>query len=123
MRSLSIRLLADTPLTLHGFSNANWASNPNDCTSTKAFLIFLYANPISGSYTKQRTAARSSTEAEYCAITAATAELQWVKLLLSELLAPVQLPPTLFSDNLGPTYLSGDPVFHSCMKHLAIVCL
>ena len=32
----------------------------------------------------------------------------------------MQLPPTLFSDNLGATYLSANPVFHSRMKHLAI---
>ena len=48
---------------------------------------------------------------------AATVELQWVKSLLSQLLAPVQLPPTLFSDNLGATYLSANPIFHSRMKH------
>ena len=51
---------------------------------------------------------------------AAAAELQWVKLLLSELLTPVRLSPTLFSDNLGVTYLSTNLVFHSYMKHLAI---
>ena len=37
-----------------------------------------------------------------------------------ELLAPVYLPPTLFSDNLCATYLSANPVFHYRMKHLAI---
>ena len=47
MRSLGIRLLADTPLTLHGFSDADWAGNLDDRTSTKAFLIFLGVNPIS----------------------------------------------------------------------------
>ena len=46
-RSLGIQLLADTPLTFHGFSNADWASNLDDHTSTRAFLIFLGANPIS----------------------------------------------------------------------------
>ena len=46
MRSLGIRLLVDTLLTLHGFSNANWAGNLDDHTSTSAFLIFLGANPI-----------------------------------------------------------------------------
>ena len=46
IRSLGIRLLADTPLTLHGFSNADWAGNLDDCTSIGAFLIFLGANPI-----------------------------------------------------------------------------
>ena len=43
-----------------------------------------------------------------------------MKSLLSELLTLVQLPLTLFSDNLGATYLSTNLVFHSCMKHLAI---
>ena len=85
MRSLGIRLLADTSQTMHNFSNADWVSNPNDRTSIGAFLIFLDANPISWSSTKQRTIARSSTEAEYRAITVATAELQWVKSLLSKL--------------------------------------
>ena len=28
--------------------------------------------------------------------------------------------PTLFSNNLGVTYLSDNPFFHSLMKHLAI---
>ena len=33
---------------------------------------------------------------------------------------PVQFPPTLFSNNLGATYLSANLVFHSRMKHLTI---
>ena len=84
MRSLGIQLFADTPLTLHGFSNANWASNPNDHTSIGAFLIFLSANPISWSSTKQRIVACSSTDVEYHAIVTAVAELQWMKSLLSK---------------------------------------
>ena len=32
----------------------------------------------------------------------------------------MQLSPTLFADNLDATYLSANPVFYSCMKHLAI---
>ena len=43
-----------------------------------------------------------------------------MKSMLSELLIPVQSPPTLFSDNLDATYLFVNPVFHSHMKHLAI---
>ena len=46
-RSLGIRLFSDTPLTLHGFSNADWVGNLDDRTSTRAFHIFLGANPIS----------------------------------------------------------------------------
>ena len=68
----------------------NWAGNPDDCTSTGAFLLFLGANPISLSFTKQYTIARSSTEIEYCAIATIAIELQWVKSLLLELFVPVQ---------------------------------
>ena len=68
MRSLSIRLVADTPLTLCSFSNGYWVSNPNDRTSTMAFLIFLGANPISWSSVKQHPVVHSSIEVEYHAI-------------------------------------------------------
>ena len=119
-RSLNIRLLTDTPLTLHGFSDAGWVGNLDDRTSTGAFLIFHGVNPISWNSTKQHIVAHCSTKAEYRAILATVAKLQWVKSLLSELLAPMQLPPTLFSDNLGATYLSANSAFHSRMKHLTI---
>ena len=118
-RSLDIRLLANTPLALHGFSDTNWANNLDDRTSTGAFFSFLGANPISWSSTKQCTIVCSFTKAKYCAIVATAIELQWVKYLLSKL-APVQLAPTLFSDNLVATYLSGNPFLHSRMKYLAI---
>ena len=51
---------------------------------------------------------------------AAAAELQWVKSLLLDLVAPVQLSPTLFLENLGVTYLCANPIFHSCVKHFTI---
>ena len=105
---------------MHGFFYADCASNPYDYTSIGVFLIFLGANPISWSFTKQCTVARSSIEVEYRAIAVVATELQWVKSLLSELLAPVQLSPSLFSDNLGSTYLYANPIFHSRIKHLVI---
>ena len=37
----------------------------------------------------QRTVARSSTKAKYYPIAATASELQWVKLLLSEILTPI----------------------------------
>ena len=43
-----------------------------------------------------------------------------MKSQLSKLLIPMQLPHTLFLDNLGVTYLSSNLVFHSRMKHLTI---
>ena len=119
-RSLGIRLLTDTPQTLHGFSNVDWASNPDDRTSIGAFLIFLSVNPISWSSIKQCIVAQSSTEAKYRVIVVVAIELQWMNSLLSKLLILVQSPPTLLSNNLGATYLSTNPIFHYRIKHFAI---
>ena len=79
MRSLSIRLLTNTSPTSHSFSNADKAGNLDDHTSIGAFPIFLGVNQISWGSTKQRTVSWSSTKAEYCAIVATVAKLQWVK--------------------------------------------
>ena len=51
---------------MYGFSDIDWVGNLDDRTSTDAFLIFLGANPISWSSTKQRIVARASTKVEYC---------------------------------------------------------
>ena len=100
-RNLSINLCSSTPISLHGYSDADWGGNPDDRTSTVAYVVFLGANPISWSSTKQRTVARFSTEAEYRVIASATAEIEWVKSLLHELGVTLPMTPVLYSDNLG----------------------
>ena len=46
--TLGIWLLADTPLTLHGFFDADWDGNPDDRTSICAFLFFFGAIQFHG---------------------------------------------------------------------------
>ena len=75
-RSLGIHPFSNTPQTLYGFSDVDWAGIPDDRTSTGAFLIFLCANPIFWSSTKQRIVARSSIKVEYRAIATAITKLQ-----------------------------------------------
>ena len=120
MHDLGINLSATTPISLHGFSDVDWAGNPDDRTFTGAYVVFLGANPIAWSFTKQRSVAHSSTEAEYRAIASTAAEMEWIKSLLKELGVFLPSPPVIYSDNLGATYLCANPVFHSRMKHLAI---
>ncbi|RVW68219.1 Retrovirus-related Pol polyprotein from transposon RE2 [Vitis vinifera] len=113
-------LTRNTTSVLTTFSDADWAGNVDDRTSTSAYISFLGTNPISWSSKKQRAVARSSTEAEYRALANAASETVWLNSLLHELGFPLKVPPLLLCDNLGATHLSFNPVNHSRMKHIQI---
>ncbi|XP_020689358.1 uncharacterized protein LOC110104543 [Dendrobium catenatum] len=62
------------PLTLSTYSDADWAGDPNTRKSTTGHCTFLDNTLISWTVKKQNTVARSSTESEYRALAAATAD-------------------------------------------------
>ncbi|CAH9132140.1 unnamed protein product [Cuscuta epithymum] len=107
-------------LHISAFSDSDWGNIYEQGRSTTAYVLYLGPNVISWKSAKQKCVARSSTEAEYRAVAHASAELLWVRHLLSELRIPIPATPTLFCDNLGATYVCANPVFHSRMKHLAL---
>ncbi|CAL1397617.1 unnamed protein product [Linum trigynum] len=118
--SLGLRLAPSASSDLVAFADSDWAGDPNDRTSTMAFLVYYGGNLISWKSKKQRSVARSSTEAEYRALAHATSEILWVQNLLRELHHPLSDPPVLFCDNLGAVNFAGNPIHHSRMKHLAL---
>jgi len=93
-------------LTLHGFTDANWAGSIDDHKSTCGYLVYLGSTPISWKSGKQRIVARSSTEAEYKALADGTAEILWIRSLLAKLWISILSMTTLWCDNLGATFLS-----------------
>ena len=92
------------PSVLQTYSDADWAGNVDDRTSTSAYISFLGPNPISWTSKKQRAVARSSTEAEYRALANAASETMWLSTLFKELAVPIKDPPLLLCDNLGATH-------------------
>lgn len=108
------------PLSLHAFSDADWAGDSDDYVSTNAYIVYLGKHAISWSAKKQNGVARSSTEAEYRAVANTASELNWTGHLLHELGIQQHASPTIYCDNIGTTYLCANPVFHSRMKHLAL---
>ncbi|KAK0608463.1 hypothetical protein LWI29_031040 [Acer saccharum] len=109
-----------SPPHLHAFADSDWAGDLDDRRSTTAYIVFLGSTPISWCSKKQHTVARSSTEAEYRAIAAAAAELNWLGNLLSKLRIQAPDIPVIYCDNVGATYVCANPMFHSRMKHVVI---
>uniref|UniRef100_A0A1S4BM80 Uncharacterized mitochondrial protein AtMg00810-like n=1 Tax=Nicotiana tabacum TaxID=4097 RepID=A0A1S4BM80_TOBAC len=62
---------------LHGYCDSDWGGDVDDRKSTTGFAIFLGFNLISWASRKQKVVSRSSTEAEYRALAAATSEMTW----------------------------------------------
>lgn len=113
--------LSPTSTTLlHGFTDSDWGGDMDDRKSTTGFAIYLGNHLISLSSRKQCVVSRSSTEAEYRALAAATSELTWVEFLLREIGCFSSSTPILLCDNLSATYLIANPIFHSRTKHMEI---
>jgi hypothetical protein len=63
---------------------------------------------------------RSSTEAEYKALTIATTEVIWVQSVLAELDINLPRSPCLWCDNLCATYMTANTRFYGRTKHIEI---
>ena len=70
-------------LDLIAFSDVDWVGDINDMRSTTGLVVFLGFNPVSWTSKKQQTVSRSSTEAEYRALSATSAEFDWEQQLLT----------------------------------------
>jgi hypothetical protein len=74
----------DSELQLSGFSDADWAGCIDSRRSVSGQCFFLVRYLISWRTKKQLTVSRSSSEAEYRALAAATCELQWLLYLMQD---------------------------------------
>ncbi|XP_019188887.1 PREDICTED: uncharacterized protein LOC109183157 [Ipomoea nil] len=69
-----LRLSSSPTTAIHAYSDSDWAGCPIDRKSTSGYAVFLGNNLVSWLSRKQRTVARSSTEAEYKALADVAAE-------------------------------------------------
>lgn len=109
-----------SPLRLTAFSDSDWGGSMDNARSTTPYILYLGSNVISWRSARQKSVSRSSTEAEYKAAANAAAETMWIQQLLNELGVTLDSAPILHCDNVGATYVGLNPVFHSCMKHIAL---
>ena len=109
-------------LTLQACSDADWAGDPTDRRSTTGYCFLLGDSLISWRSKKQTVVACSSTEAEYKALAATTAELIWLRWVLQDLGVDCSTATKLHCDNRSVIQIAYNDVFHERTKHIEIDC-
>jgi len=78
MTSYGFHITRGSSFTLHGFTDADWASSIDDRKSMGGYFVFFSQTPISWKSEKQRIIARFSIEIEYKTLADGTAEVIWL---------------------------------------------
>jgi ribonuclease HI len=117
-RSLGIMYGSNKPLLL-GYSDADFAGDPDSRKSTSGYVFLLCGGAVSWSSRKQATVAASTTEAEYMACASAVKEALWLRMLLNDLGVAVG-PVNIMADNQSAIKIMRNPVSSMRSKHIDV---
>jgi len=107
---------------LTAYSDVDWTGCPDTRKSTTGWCIFLGDALISWKCKKHDCVSKSSTEAEYRAMSAACSEIVWLRGLISELGFPSTDHTPLHGDNTNAIQIAVNLVYHECTKHIKVDC-
>ncbi|KAG8478160.1 hypothetical protein CXB51_027934 [Gossypium anomalum] len=107
-------------LSLIGYADANWGLNFDDRQSMTRYCVYFGDIPISWCSKKQQVVSRSTIEAEYRSLDAATSDITWLVSLLTELQIPSTDSPTVWCDKSSVVAVAANPVLHYKFKHVEL---
>jgi len=113
---------SNNELHLISYCDADWARCLTTRRSVTGYCIFLGKSLVSWKSKKQITVARSSAEAKYRSMAAATCELSWLRFLLRDLCVEHPQPTGLFCDNQATLHIAANPMYNEHTKVIKIDC-
>jgi hypothetical protein len=105
--------------TIEIYTDANWGGDTETRRSTTGVVVKLNGDLICWQTKKQRTVARSSTEAEYMALSEATSEAMWIRIWVKEV-SDINVAVQMYCDNQSAIALTKNDQFHQRTKHIDI---
>ena len=102
------------------YTDSDFAGSRVDYRSTTRYCTIFGGNLVTWRSKKQSVVSKSSTEAEFRAMSKGIDEAIWIKHLLEELKIPYITPVVIRCDNRSAISLAHDPVYHDRMKHVNI---
>ena len=88
--------------------------------STTGYVFQIEKNTVSWCSKRQGCVSKSTTEAEYVALSTACQEGIWLGRLLDDISIKQHDPTVIYEDNQGAIQLSKNPKFHSRTKHIDV---
>lgn len=110
----------DTNLTLHAYTDEDWAGSVDDRKSTSGGAFFMCSRLVSWFSKKQSLIALSTTEAEYVATASCCTQLLWMMQTFQDFQITCIPPLSILCDNTSAINISKNPVMHSKTKHIPI---
>ena len=122
-----LRLGGRAPLRLEAYTDADWGGDLDSRKSTTGYVIYLGDSVISWKSRLQPTVAKSTTEAEYMALTEVISEVLYLIPILDCMGYKPAEAINIHEDNQGAIAISKNAINHARSKHiehaLTIECL
>jgi len=123
-RNYKLNLYKINNISLKYFSDASFADNVDDRSSTSGLIIFLDEVPIFWGTRKQRHITLSTMESELVALTDAVKEAKWMMNIFKEMkkrdILQEDAEHNVFCDNLATINFSKSPIENIRTKHIHI---
>ena len=106
--------------TLKALSDSDFASDKETRISVFGYIIYFCGIPIAWRSKGMKSVALSTTEAEYMELSEVVKELKFIIQLLQTMNIEVELPITVYVDNVGAIWLSTNKTTSDRTKHIDI---